>query len=161
MMVWRHIPQMAAANPRTPSTFLRQSDRSDRPEMAATGPRLCQGGLGEDKQYQQLRAQKRPDRPERPEMWTLHARVYVEGQRGRRKPFHALVGISGRSGRSGRYTPDYPRLSKRLALLGFRQSRAGHFSLGPVGPVPTNYYFNILCPFLNKQRNIENEVSNG
>lgn len=114
MMIRRHIRRFAAAAPRTPHTFLRNSGRSDRSETMALGPKGRNRGLGKNILKQCLVAQLRPERPERPEIQPLHARARNRGFGGN-KTFHALLGISGRSGRSG---PDPPSLCFVISGLG-------------------------------------------
>ena len=100
----RHIPRAAAANPRTPYNFLRNSRRSDRSEIAGHGPKVSIWGSGENSYKQLLRSLFRPERPERPE-FQGNARAYCEPGFGVKYKFHALPCTSGRSSRSSRDPP--------------------------------------------------------
>ena len=115
MTARRHTPRHAAATPRTPYTFLRNSDRSDRSETGCQGPKVRMRGLGEIVSKQDLVACNRLDRPERPEMQG-NARAYSKPGSGGKDRVHALLAISGRSDRSGRDPPPFPIVFNGLAF---------------------------------------------
>lgn len=96
-------PVMAPRTPH-PHSFLRKSDRSDRPEALLPRPDALTWGPGETAPVQWLARHRRPERPERPEMRGHTCARGNRGSGGKDQP-HALVGISRRSSRSGRDPP--------------------------------------------------------
>lgn len=126
MTSWGHIARQVAARTPHPLAFLRNSDRSDRPDRPLLGPKELNRGLGEIARYQDVKAQMGRAGSERPEM-RGNARARVKpGSGGERQVcwLHALLCISGPSDPSGRDPPSPTIVFNGLRSGVERQSQA-------------------------------------